>query len=477
MRRMLLALMVAAPLLAHEGHAHAPQGWTAAQSWNAATAALLLLMLLAYVAGSIRLRRTTAGRTTLPAWRVAAFLSGWGSAVLALLSPLDRLSDVLFSAHMAQHEILMLVAAPLMVAGRPFIAVVWALGRRARASAGALLRDPAAQHLWDRLTGPFFVVVLHAVVLWAWHVPFLFEAALRSETVHALQHLGFFGTAALFWWALIHGRYGKAGYGVGVFYVFATAMHTQILGALLTFGSRIWYPTHAERTGSAALADQQLAGIVMWIPFGIVFLLVALALFAAWLGEAERRVQFTTASRLTGKSVLLPLLLVALARCSGEQHAHAVPRLEVPRGPVLTAQDRDFLERAAEGNEAEVAIGSLVEERAASGAVLHFGRMMVADHRAANERLASLAVHRGIRLPSSLGDHQAGFDRLVDLRGRDFDREFAKVMVEDHQRAVDLYRSQAANGVDADLRAYAAALLPKIVAHLAQAKELVQSSA
>jgi putative membrane protein len=131
-----------------------------------------------------------------------------------------------------------------------------------------------------------------------WHVPALFEAALHDETVHVVQHLGFFLTAALFWWALIHGRYGRAGYGIGVAYVFATAMHTQILGALLTFGNRIWYPTHAARTGAAALDDQQLAGIVMWIPFGVIFVLIALALFAAWLGEAERRVAFTSAERL-----------------------------------------------------------------------------------------------------------------------------------------------------------------------------------
>ncbi len=83
-------------------------------------------------------------------------------------------------------------------------------------------------------------------------------------------------------------------------YVFATAMHTQVLGALLTFANRVWYPTHAHRTAAAgvsAIEDQQLAGVVMWIPFGVVFVLVGLALFAAWLGEAERRVAFTTAER------------------------------------------------------------------------------------------------------------------------------------------------------------------------------------
>jgi putative membrane protein len=218
-----------------------------------------------------------------------------------LLSSLDRWSDILFSAHMTQHEILMLVTAPLMVLGRPFIVTLWALPPHRRNAIAAAMRTPAIATMWERLTGPFTVLVLHAIVLWVWHVPALFESALHHESIHVVQHLGFFLTAALFFWALLQGRYGRLGYGVGVLYVFATAMHSQLLGALLTFGSRSWYPTHAMRTAAAhvnPVDDQQLAGIVMWIPFGAVFLFVGLALFAAWLGEAERRVAFTSSERI-----------------------------------------------------------------------------------------------------------------------------------------------------------------------------------
>jgi putative membrane protein len=269
--------------LAHNGVIHA------AQVWNGVTAVSLVLILAIFFSGLRRLWRTEGGRHTIRKWQAAAFVAGWLAAALALLGPLDRWSDVLFSAHMAQHEILMLVAAPLMVLGRPIITLLWAVR-------GASRWTP----LLDRVTGPVTVLLLHAVVLWMWHVPALFEAALHDETIHVVQHLGFFVTAAMFWYALIHGRYGKMGYGVGVFYVFFTAMHTQILGALLTFGTRVWYPTHAARTtaaGVSAIEDQQLAGVVMWIPFGVVFLFVALALFAAWLGEAERRMAITEASR------------------------------------------------------------------------------------------------------------------------------------------------------------------------------------
>jgi putative membrane protein len=265
-------------LYAHNGETHL-------DPWTLATALSLLAIAALYTIGVRPL-----WRKTVQPWQVASFVLGWASVAIALLSPLDRWSDILFSAHMAQHEILMLISAPLMVIGRPYLAALHAAPVLARFS-----------RFWQLVTGPVLVLVLHAVVLWMWHVPAMFEAALHNETIHAIQHLGFFITAALFWIALLHGRYGRLGYGVGVLYVFLTAMHTQILGALLTFTTHVWYPTHAARTiaaGGNAIGDQQLAGVLMWIPFGVVFICIALALFAAWLGEAERRVAFTSAGRI-----------------------------------------------------------------------------------------------------------------------------------------------------------------------------------
>jgi putative membrane protein len=269
--------------------------------WNAFTAVVLAAIAALYVAGLRRLWRTEAGTHTLRRWQAASFAAGCASVAAALLSRLDFWSDILFSAHMGQHEILMLISAPLMVLGRPFVVTLWGLPPGARNRIAGAMKTRWLTITWERVTGPLTVLLLHALVLWVWHVPTLFEAALHHEGLHVFQHLGFFLTAALFWWALIHGRYGRLGYGVAVLYVFATAMHTQLLGALLTFGSRIWYPTHAARTAAHhvnPIDDQQLAGIVMWIPFGVVFLIIGLALFAAWLGEAERRVAFTTSERM-----------------------------------------------------------------------------------------------------------------------------------------------------------------------------------
>jgi putative membrane protein len=269
--------------------------------WNAITAVSLITIVLFYALGLQRLWRSEGGKRTVRPWQAVAFAAGCASASGALLSRLDAVSDVLFSAHMAQHEILMLISAPLMVLGRPFIVTLWSVSPAIRDRVAELARSQFVAATWERISGPLTVLVLHAVVLWTWHLPFFFEAALHNESIHAAQHLTFFLTAALFWWALIHGRYGRLGYGVAVLYVFATAMQTEVLGALLTFGSHAWYPTHAARTaaaGHSALADQQLAGVVMWIPFGVVFVLVALGLFAAWLGEAERRVAFTASEQL-----------------------------------------------------------------------------------------------------------------------------------------------------------------------------------
>ena len=156
---------------------------------------------------------------------------------------------------------------------------------------------------WRLLTGPLMVFLLHGVALWIWHVPALFEAALHDEAIHAVQHVSFLLTAALFWWGMVHGRYGRAGYGAAVAYVFLTAIHSTVLGALLTVAPSVWYRSY-EGTAAArhldALADQQLAGLVMWVPSGVIFIVGGLALFAAWLGESERRVELGSTGEARG---------------------------------------------------------------------------------------------------------------------------------------------------------------------------------
>jgi putative membrane protein len=225
------------------------------------------------------------------------------SAAIAVISPIAWLSQVLFSVHMTQHEILMLIAAPLLVIGQPLLALLWAVPGSRRRGVAARLRKPVIARGWRILTGPLMVFVLHGVALWIWHVPALFEAALHDEAIHAVQHLSFLLTAALFWWGMVHGRYGRAGYGAAVAYVFLTAVHSTVLGALLTVAPSVWYRSY-EGTAAGrqldALADQQLAGLVMWVPSGVIFIIGGLALFAAWLGESERRVALGSTGEARG---------------------------------------------------------------------------------------------------------------------------------------------------------------------------------
>jgi putative membrane protein len=266
------------------------------RAWDVVLVAMVAAAVVLYATGVRRLWRHAGVGHGVRTWQVGCYAAGIAFVLVALVSRLDAFADVLFSAHMSQHELLMLVAAPLVVLGKPFVAGAWSLPDGARERVLGRVRDGALPGVWRFATHPLLVLALHGVVLWVWHVPALFEAALASESVHALQHAMFFATAVLFWWALIDGRYGRAGYGVSVAYVFATAMHSGLLGVLATLAHHAWYPTHASRTaaaGGSALADQQLAGLIMWIPAGVIFTAIGLALFVAWLGESERRVART----------------------------------------------------------------------------------------------------------------------------------------------------------------------------------------
>jgi putative membrane protein len=272
-----------------------------AWTWDPVIIAFLVLAAVLYGVGLRQLKKHSPETKVLKNWEIASFVMGWMMLVMALLSPLHKLGSMLFSAHMSQHEILMLLAAPLLVMGRPMVAALFALPIRSRMALGRVVKHAFWKHTWGLVSLPVAAWVIHGVVLWVWHVPMLYEATLRSEFIHALQHTSFLCSALLFWWTLIHGRFGRMGYGVAVVYVFSTAVHSSILGALLTFASQIWYPIYESRTaawGLTPIEDQQLGGLIMWVPAGVVFVVVGLALFGAWLGESERRVRFTQSEAL-----------------------------------------------------------------------------------------------------------------------------------------------------------------------------------
>ena len=259
--------------------------------WDQATLVGLTLMAACYWLGARHLL-AVARHVRHLRLEHAAFAAGWLTLVVATLPVFDRAVLERFSAHMAQHELMMLVAAPLLVAGRPMARWVWALPPAWRRIGIAPLQQRFAAGALRALTIPAVAWGLHGAVVWVWHLPALYNLAVRSESAHAAQHLMFVGTSLLFWGGLVYGRYGRAGYGAAVLFIFITAIHTGILGALITVSPSPLYAVYSTMPGvapEAALADQQLAGVLMWIPAGLLFTLVGIGLFAAWLGEAERR--------------------------------------------------------------------------------------------------------------------------------------------------------------------------------------------
>jgi putative membrane protein len=248
----------------------------------------LAVAAVTYAIGSRRPAHATERATG--GWTVPCFWLGWITLVIALVSPLDTLSDQLFWVHMVQHELLMTVAAPLLVLGRPLAVCTRALPTRYTAALHHAWRSRGAQRVWGVITRPFDAWVLHGAAIWIWHAPVLFDAALASDFVHAVQHLAFLLTALLFWEALFYSQRHAAAAGLAVVYLFTTAVHTGALGALMTFARVPWYPTYAQRAlpwGFTPMQDQQLAGLIMWIPGSVVYLIAALVLMARWLRTSE----------------------------------------------------------------------------------------------------------------------------------------------------------------------------------------------
>lgn len=258
-----------------------------------------------YAAGLLRLWRSAGyGRGVRPV-EALAFIAGSLVLVVALSPPLDEWSDQWLAAHMVQHELLMAVAAPLFAVGAPLVAFLWAVPSAARRGLVTAVQHTPLPAAWRIVTAAPAAFLLYGLALWVWHVPALYDAALEHEGVHIVQHLCFFGTAALFWWGIAHGRYGRAGYGAAAVYVFFTAIHGGVLGALLTFSPRVWYSPYVVNhpPGLTPLEDQQLAGLLMWVPAGLISLVGGLGLFAAWLRQSDRLSRFKTTAPLTPRAI------------------------------------------------------------------------------------------------------------------------------------------------------------------------------
>jgi putative membrane protein len=279
--------------LFHTGVPPAPHDlW---QSWSFEPGVLLSLgiVVAVYAAGVRRLwKRAGQGRgvTRQQTWWFAGCIL---ALVVALVTPLDKVSSALFSAHMTQHLVLVLAAAPMLVLGSPLLATLWALPTRVRRALGRWwVRARVLRALCRSLGNPLVIWTAHTVALWLWHVPSLYQSALHYERMHALEHASFVGTALPFWWLLLRpDRRRRLPFGADLLYLFAAMMQSGALGALITLAGTPWYPEHAPWTrawGLTPLEDQELAGLIMWVPASLIYLGALAAAFRAGMARLER---------------------------------------------------------------------------------------------------------------------------------------------------------------------------------------------
>lgn len=247
---------------------------------------LLLIVAAAYLWGVERVWRHVGRGRLITAHHVLSALAGLTAVGVALVPPMDDAAHRLLSAHMIQHLLLLVPAAVFLANARMGTALPWLLPVRARRR---LARSWPPVRRWARAPGWLAVVwTAHVAVMLVWHVPDTYESALSKPLTHLAEHVSMAGTGIALWWTV----WRTKAYGPGAAYAAAAGVAGSALGVLMVFSQAAWYPTYvaaAEHGVVGAIADQQLAGAVMWVVGGVGYLAIAVALFVAWLQRAERR--------------------------------------------------------------------------------------------------------------------------------------------------------------------------------------------
>jgi putative membrane protein len=253
-------------------------------TWNLDPALWLgiVAFVAAYFYGIGPLRRRYQLGPPATSRQIGFFLLGTLTFALALVSPLDSIGDhYLFSAHMIQHMLLVVVAPPLWLLGTPG----WLLA--------PLFRREPVRKITRAITNPIVAFLLLNVDLYVWHLPPLYSAALTNEALHIFEHLTFIALGVLFWWVVLSPveEAPRVSRGVAILYLFLACQPMVLLGALLTFApAPVYLPYVAAPriTALTPLADQQLGGLIMWLPTNIPYLLAISVFFFHWVGEQDR---------------------------------------------------------------------------------------------------------------------------------------------------------------------------------------------
>lgn len=224
-------------------------------------------------------------------WRAGCFAAGMVTLVLALVWPLDALGGTLFAAHMAQHMALLVVAPPLLLLGRPLAATAAGLPRSWRGPVAAGLRWTPLRAACGWLVRPVPALAVNALVLWCWHAPAAFNAAVADDLIHAAEHAAFLVAGFAFWWAVLHPARADPMAPVAIaLAALVTLIHSGLLGALIALSPVPLYDVYAGRGaawGMTQLEDQAMAGLIMWIPAGFGYLGAGLWLLGRWLSGLD----------------------------------------------------------------------------------------------------------------------------------------------------------------------------------------------
>ena len=258
---------------------------TAALTWNFAPSILVMLISQAALYGYLVHTARSDGRwgTDVRLSHVIYFALGLSLIFLALVTPIDSLSnEALFSAHMVQHILLMLLASACLLLGTPgyWIRTLYDL--------------PVLKNILPIITHPLVTLIAFNAVMWIWHVPELYEGALRNPNIHILEHMMFLVFGVLMWLPVIHdvppGH--VLSYPARMAYLFACMVSSSILGAIFTFAPDVAFPFYGNAPltfGLSPITDQQLAGLIMWVPGSMIFFVAILMVFAAWLNSEDRK--------------------------------------------------------------------------------------------------------------------------------------------------------------------------------------------
>ena len=287
--------------VAHEG-VHAGQQWW--ERWNFDPELVIPVAIVTglYLRGLYVWRNRSRPH---PRWRTACYLTGIAILLLTIESPLDAVAEHHFFVHMIQHDLLMMYAAPLILLGAPTTPVLRGMPRAVRrVLVRPVMRRREARALYRFVTHPLIAVVVHTGVLWAWHLaPGWYDAAVTNDIVHDLQHFSMTAAGVLVWWNVIdpaplRSRLGYV-WRMGLLIVVGTPK--AFLGAMITFSGSLLYDFYDNVEPIIAIEpirDQEIGGLIMWVPGQMMFLIAAGIVFAVWAHKAEQRQQAEEAERL-----------------------------------------------------------------------------------------------------------------------------------------------------------------------------------